>query len=209
MNLVLMDVTESGADRIFRVKRFPAIIGKRRDATVAVEHDGVSRTHAVIVSRNSRFYLVDLGSLNGTRLHRVEGGDLLSKPAPVAGSADRVEEAMLGVGNELRDGLYLAVGGCVLKCVMEPEAPFVKTFQEPSGPDAESNGRRLAGLIGACVALVALTAALGFRNAGSSRSTKPAPAKAATQLLSFDGLSSPISDCSTGVCMSASGPYLR
>jgi len=81
MNLVLLDVTETEARPVFRVKRFPALIGNRRDSDVCIDRDGVSRRHAGIVRRESRFYLVDLGSRNGTRLHRVRGGDLVDEQA--------------------------------------------------------------------------------------------------------------------------------
>jgi len=165
MNLVLMDVTDSAASRVFRVKRFPALIGNRRDAEVAVTHDGVSQRHAGIVRRDSRYFVVDLGSRNGTRLHRVQGGDLVSKPVPVAGSVERVDEASLGVGNELRDGSYMAVGSCILKCVMEPEAPLARMESEPDALEPESKGGRVAALIGACALLVAVTLALGLRSA--------------------------------------------
>ena len=169
MNLVLMDVTDSASSRVFRVRRFPARIGNRRDAEISIAHDGVSRLHAGIVRRDSRYYVVDLGSRNGTRLHRVQGGDLVSKSVPVAASAEGVDEGLLGAGNELRDGLYMAVGACILKCLLEPDAPLARLEAEADPPEPEESVGRLTGLIGACALLVAVTLALGFR------STKMAP----------------------------------
>ncbi len=179
MNLVVVDVTDSAASRVFRVKRFPALIGNRCDAEVSVAHDGVSRLHAEIVRRDSRYYVVDLGSRNGTRLHRVRGGDLVSKSVPVAPSAEGVDEGLLGAENELRDGSYVAVGACILKCLLEPDAPLARMEVEADPPEPEGHVARLTGLIGACALLVAVTLALGFRNAktapepGDNRSPIP------------------------------------
>jgi len=164
MNLVLLDVTETEARPVFRVKRFPALIGNRRDSDVCIDRDGVSRRHAGIVRRESRFYLVDLGSRNGTRLHRVRGGDLVTRPVPVAESPERVDDALLGEANELQDGLYVGVGAGLLQCVLEPEAPLARHERESdeSAPRA-SGGVRTAGWIGAGILLAAVTLALGLR----------------------------------------------
>ena len=98
------------------------------------------------------------------RRYELRGGDLVTRPVPVAESPERVDDALLGEANELQDGLYVGVGAGLLQCVLEPEAPLARHERESdeSAPRA-SGGVRTAGWIGAGILLAAVTLALGLR----------------------------------------------
>ncbi|HZU07444.1 MAG TPA: anti-sigma factor antagonist [Chloroflexota bacterium] len=57
-----------------------AIIGRRSDSDILIDDPSVSRRHAQILYRDGRYYLVDLGSSNGTTLN----GRPVTRPAPLA-----------------------------------------------------------------------------------------------------------------------------
>ena len=56
----------SGRRRVLDQQR--AVLGRSRDADVQIEDPNVSRRHAEIVQEGSTFWLVDLGSTNGTEV---------------------------------------------------------------------------------------------------------------------------------------------
>ncbi|NCN41816.1 FHA domain-containing protein [bacterium] len=66
--LKLALVVESGLSLgdIFPLCEKRQVIGRRMDAAIPVEDSKVSRDHAIVDYRNGFFYLVDLGSTNGT-----------------------------------------------------------------------------------------------------------------------------------------------
>lgn len=59
--------------------RLPAVLGRGKDATLPVASAQVSRKHCEVTVRNSRLFVRDLGSMNGTFVgnKRVEGEVLL------------------------------------------------------------------------------------------------------------------------------------
>jgi len=68
----------------FVAEELPIFIGREKDAAVPLADNKISRKHATIVYKNHRFFLIDLGSRNGTCVNgkKVEGaalrtGDLL------------------------------------------------------------------------------------------------------------------------------------
>ena len=68
----------------FVAEELPIFIGREQDATVPLADNKISRKHATIVYKNHRFFIIDLGSRNGTCVNgkKVEGaalrtGDLL------------------------------------------------------------------------------------------------------------------------------------
>jgi pSer/pThr/pTyr-binding forkhead associated (FHA) protein len=56
----------SGQRRVLHQQR--SVLGRSRDADVRIEDPNVSRRHAEIVQEGSTFWLVDLGSTNGTEV---------------------------------------------------------------------------------------------------------------------------------------------
>jgi pSer/pThr/pTyr-binding forkhead associated (FHA) protein len=56
----------SGGRRVLEQQR--SVLGRSRDADVQVEDPNVSRRHAEIVQEGSTYWLVDLGSTNGTEV---------------------------------------------------------------------------------------------------------------------------------------------
>jgi FHA domain/zinc-ribbon domain len=64
-------------------------IGRSPDCDIFLDDVTVSRKHAVLVRRDSSFFIEDLGSLNGTFLNR-----------------RRIESGELGDGDELQIGKY-------------------------------------------------------------------------------------------------------
>jgi hypothetical protein len=64
-------------------------IGRSPDCDIFLDDVTVSRKHAVLVRRDSAFFIEDLGSLNGTFLNR-----------------RRIESGELGDGDELQIGKY-------------------------------------------------------------------------------------------------------
>jgi pSer/pThr/pTyr-binding forkhead associated (FHA) protein len=68
----------NGERRVLDQKR--SVLGRSRDADVQIEDPNVSRRHAEIVQEGSVYWLVDLGSTNGTevdgkRVSRARLGD--------------------------------------------------------------------------------------------------------------------------------------
>ena len=60
-------------------------VGRRSDCTLALDDSTVSREHAAFVKRGDTWWVVDLGSTNGTRVNGVQAAE-----QPV-GPGDRVE----------------------------------------------------------------------------------------------------------------------
>src|SRR6201993_5486508 len=56
----------NGERRVLDQKR--SVLGRSRDADVQIEDPNVSRRHAEIVQEGSVYWLVDLGSTNGTEV---------------------------------------------------------------------------------------------------------------------------------------------
>jgi pSer/pThr/pTyr-binding forkhead associated (FHA) protein len=67
-----------------------AIVGRRDDATIRVDHELVSRSHAVLRRTGPAWVLVDLGSSNGTFVDgvRVERIEITSTVAVRLGDPD-------------------------------------------------------------------------------------------------------------------------
>ena len=72
----------NGQRRVLEQRR--AVLGRSRDADVQIEDANVSRRHAEIVQEGSVFWVVDLGSTNGTEVdgrrvqrHQLQDGDRL------------------------------------------------------------------------------------------------------------------------------------
>lgn len=77
-------VSGPGKGANFISEELPIFIGRDKDATVPLADNKISRKHAIIVYKNHRFFIIDLGSRNGTCVNgkKVEGaalrtGDLL------------------------------------------------------------------------------------------------------------------------------------
>ena len=70
--------TDKGAT--FVVEELPIFIGREKEAVVPLSDSKVSRKHAIIVYKNHRFFVIDLGSTNGTFVNgkKVEGVPLRS-----------------------------------------------------------------------------------------------------------------------------------
>lgn len=64
--LVQVEGEEEG--RVVRL-RAEQTLGRSREADVILASDRVSRTHAVVLAQRGRFYVLDLGSANGTRVN--------------------------------------------------------------------------------------------------------------------------------------------
>jgi pSer/pThr/pTyr-binding forkhead associated (FHA) protein len=56
----------SGRRRVLEDRR--SVLGRSRDADVQIDDPNVSRRHAEIVQEGSTYWLVDLGSTNGTEV---------------------------------------------------------------------------------------------------------------------------------------------
>jgi pSer/pThr/pTyr-binding forkhead associated (FHA) protein len=56
----------SGQRRVLEQQR--SVLGRSRDVDVRIEDPNVSRRHAEIVQEGSTYWLVDLGSTNGTEV---------------------------------------------------------------------------------------------------------------------------------------------
>jgi FHA domain/zinc-ribbon domain len=85
-------VVRSGGGRVgeqFRPQGAETTIGRSPDCGIFLDDVTVSRKHAVLAERNGRFWIDDLGSLNGTFLNR-----------------KRIESAPLDDGDELQIGKY-------------------------------------------------------------------------------------------------------
>jgi hypothetical protein len=85
-------VVRSGGGRAgeqFRPRGAETTIGRSPDCGIFLDDVTVSRKHAVLAERNGRFWIDDLGSLNGTFLNR-----------------KRIESAPLHDGDELQIGKY-------------------------------------------------------------------------------------------------------
>jgi pSer/pThr/pTyr-binding forkhead associated (FHA) protein len=85
-------VVRSGGGRVgeeFRPQGPETTIGRSPDCGIFLDDVTVSRRHAVLAERDGRFWIDDLGSLNGTFLNR-----------------RRIESAALDDGDELQIGKY-------------------------------------------------------------------------------------------------------
>jgi FHA domain/zinc-ribbon domain len=85
-------VVRSGGGRageMFRPERDTTTIGRSPDCGIFLDDVTVSRKHAVLVQRDSGFFIEDQGSLNGTFVNR-----------------KRVESAQLDDGDEVQIGKY-------------------------------------------------------------------------------------------------------
>jgi hypothetical protein len=85
-------VVRSGGGRVgelFRPQGEETTIGRSPDCGIFLDDVTVSRRHAVLAERNGRFWIDDLGSLNGTFLNR-----------------KRIESAPLDDGDEVQIGKY-------------------------------------------------------------------------------------------------------
>jgi hypothetical protein len=85
-------VVRSGGGRVgeeFRPQGDETTIGRSPDCGIFLDDVTVSRRHAVLAERDGRFWIEDLGSLNGTFLNR-----------------RRIESAPLGDGDEVQIGKY-------------------------------------------------------------------------------------------------------
>jgi pSer/pThr/pTyr-binding forkhead associated (FHA) protein len=85
-------VVRSGGGRageLFRPEGGTTTIGRSPDCGIFLDDVTVSRKHAVLVERDSAFFIEDQGSLNGTFVNR-----------------KRVESAQLGDGDEVQVGKY-------------------------------------------------------------------------------------------------------
>jgi|GEM_PF-3047134 len=81
-NLKLALVADSGLNvgNIFPLQEGRQVIGRRIDASIPIDDTKVSRDHALVDFRNGFFYLVDLGSTNGTYINgrRVQNASRLN-----------------------------------------------------------------------------------------------------------------------------------
>jgi hypothetical protein len=85
-------VVRSGGGRageMFRPESATTTIGRSPDCGIFLDDVTVSRKHAVLVERDSAFFIEDQGSLNGTFVNR-----------------KRVESAQLDDGDEVQVGKY-------------------------------------------------------------------------------------------------------
>ncbi len=85
-------VVRSGGGRageVFPLAEGETTIGRSPDCGIFLDDVTVSRRHAVLAERDGRFWIDDLGSLNGTFLNR-----------------RRIESAPLDDGDELQIGKY-------------------------------------------------------------------------------------------------------
>jgi FHA domain/zinc-ribbon domain len=73
----------------FAPKRERTTIGRSPDCDIFLDDVTVSRRHAVLVQRDSEFFIEDQGSLNGTFLNR-----------------ERIESSRIEDGDELQIGKY-------------------------------------------------------------------------------------------------------
>jgi anti-anti-sigma factor len=95
-----------------------AIIGRRSDSDILIDDPSVSRRHAQILYRDGRYYLVDLGSSNGTTLN----GRPVTRPAPLA------------------EGDVLQLGGTRLTFTLRPQ-PARARQPVATGPAAPAEGQ--------------------------------------------------------------------
>jgi hypothetical protein len=72
--------------KTFVVTHAGAVIGRLPDSPVSIADDRLSREHARVDFRGGDYWLVDLGSTNGTALN----GVLVTEPRPLA-SGDTIE----------------------------------------------------------------------------------------------------------------------
>ena len=86
----LVTLTVGGAPR--RVSTPSVVIGRSRDADVRLSDEGISRRHAEIRLEDGAYWLVDLGSMNGTRVNgkRVDRARLADGDAITVGSTEIV-----------------------------------------------------------------------------------------------------------------------
>jgi pSer/pThr/pTyr-binding forkhead associated (FHA) protein len=105
-----------GAEREFEL-RGEASIGRAPDNLIRINDALVSQYHAVIERRDDSFYLIDLGSTNGTTVN----------DEPVAGA------------RKLSRGDMISIGG-VATVAFQPD-------EDPSQPGTRINPQELVGLV--------------------------------------------------------------
>ncbi len=121
MNLCLKPVDELGMDDI-RIDGNLFFVGRQEEPFASCSHSGVarlSRKHARIFEENNGAYVVDLGSLNGTRLN---GQAVTDQPAQIH-DGDKLDFAGLTFITEL-EGMTddRAAQGEAIRVVLTPES---------------------------------------------------------------------------------------
>jgi len=113
-------VTDSSGERRFATERNEVLIGRREGVDLRLTEAASSRNHCLLRIEGQQVRLVDLGSVNGTKV----GGR-------------KVEQALLGPGDEFR------IGGTVLRVAAfsGPEAPAGLALEEESEPPAPAPPR--------------------------------------------------------------------
>jgi predicted component of type VI protein secretion system len=66
------------------------VLGRNSRCDLILDEEGVSRRHARIVERRGRYFLSDLGSMNGTYVD--------DRPLPIHGQAELVDGAVVRIG---------------------------------------------------------------------------------------------------------------
>jgi hypothetical protein len=121
MPYALLVIIQPGqAEREFEVGDEPVTIGRALDNTICLEDDtNVSRYHAEIVKRGDAFYVLDLGSSNGTT----------------------VDDVPVEFESQLRDGNRISVGGSTVVEVHLSDTPWSQqgTDVNKAGAPAESS----------------------------------------------------------------------
>ncbi len=104
-----MAMAGSSAGRVFRIERDRLVIGRSKQADIAITDPGVSRSHcAVLRKRSGEHFVEDLGSTNGTivnggRVERVElaPGDRIQLGPEAVFQFGFFDDAEEGLANQL------------------------------------------------------------------------------------------------------------
>lgn len=62
----LMTLSGESAGKVYRLTRTRTVVGRAREADVAISEHGVSRHHCTVIQSDGGFYIEDAGSTNGT-----------------------------------------------------------------------------------------------------------------------------------------------
>jgi diguanylate cyclase (GGDEF)-like protein len=75
----LMTLSGESAGKVYRLTRTRTIVGRAREADVALSEHGVSRHHCTVVHSDDSFFIEDAGSTNGTLVNgeRVRNAELV------------------------------------------------------------------------------------------------------------------------------------